>query len=290
MDLVYNPTAGSFHEGRLAALIEAFRLHNIDARPVATAIGSVALSANADCVCVHGGDGTLRDTVQALRARASSVPLCIAPAGTINLVARELGYAKDPTKLAGQIRAAWDRGPQSWTRSPLYRLGDTPIVSCMSVGPDSAAVAGIKPALKRRIGRYAYVVSAMRQMYRWQRQPMALTGELADGTPFACEAEMMILSRGALYAGPFRLSPAAGLRSDSVELITIRRSTRFSAMAFSAAAAVRLPVGKLGLCEIRSVRRISFEETVIPLQIDGDIMPYGTGSIAPSGLNLTYCI
>ena len=97
------------------------------------------LSGSADLVCVHGGDGTLRDTVQALGTRAGKMPLCIAPAGKINLDARELGYRSDPGQLAGQIMAAWERGPDSWVRAPLYTLGDLPVVSCLSIGPDSHA-------------------------------------------------------------------------------------------------------------------------------------------------------
>ena len=128
LDLVYNPAAGSFRPRRLDALVRAFERRGAAVTALATTREGVRLSGAADLVCVHGGDGTLRDTVQALGSRAGDAPLCIAPAGTINLVARELGYARDPERLAAQVCAAWERGPESWTRAPLYTLGDMPVV------------------------------------------------------------------------------------------------------------------------------------------------------------------
>lgn len=290
IDLVYNPVAGSFRESTLVRLVEAFHAYGMDATPLPSRHDGVQLSSGADLICVHGGDGTLRDTVQALGDRAGQIPLAIAPAGTINLVARELGYQRDPLRLAAQLAAAWERGPQTWTRSPLYRLGSMPIVSCLSIGPDSHAVATVSGTLKKRIGRYAYVAAMMRLMRRWPRDPLSIRGELADGTPFACDAEAAIVSHGALYGGPFRLSARAALAADSVELVTVARSTRRGAAALTGAAMLHLPVDTLGLAEIRSCRRIEFDRCVSPVQVDGDHIPECAYAIGPSGLALTYCV
>ncbi len=290
MDLVYNPYAGSFRERRLERLVEAFAAYGIEVRPMATTADGAQLSGEAELICVNGGDGTLRDTVQALGDDAGRVPLCIARAGTINLVARELGYPENPDKLARRIASAWERGPESRVRSPLYRLGEMPIVSCLSIGPDSHAVARVSGALKKRIGRYAYVVAIMRQMREWPRNAMHIRGELSDGTPFEVEAEAAIVSHGALYAGPFRLSPRAALEADSVELITLRRSTRIGTLALSGAAMLRLPIERLGIAEIRTCRRVEFDRCVTPVQVDGDHMPECAYAIAPSGLALSYVV
>lgn len=290
IDLVYNPVAGNFSEARLAGLIRAFAARGLNARALPTRHDGAQLSGAADLICVHGGDGTLRDTVQALGQDAGTVPLAIAPSGTINLVARELGYARGAEQLAEQIAAAWARGPERWVRSPLYRLGATPIVSCLSIGPDSHAVASVSGQLKKRIGRFAYVVSMMRLMRRWPRTPLSISGELLDGTAFSCTAEAAIVSHGALYGGPFRLSGAAALAADSVELITIDRSTRRGAAALTGAAMLHLPVDKLGLAQIRSCRRIEFDQCVSPVQVDGDHIPECAYAIGPSGQTLQYCV
>lgn len=290
MDLVYNPAAGSFREDRLNRLIGALSAQGFAVQPMASTAHGVRLTGSADLICVNGGDGTLRDTVQAMGPAAGSVPLCLAPAGTINLVARELGYVKSPVALAKQIADGWHRGAEGWVRSPLYTLGDIPIVSCLSIGPDSHAVAGVSAGLKKRIGRYAYAVAMMRQLRKWPKATMPIRGELVDGTPFETQAEAAIVSHGALYGGPFRLSRAAALQANSVELITLSHSTRARTAALMTAAMLSLPVDRLRHVEIRTCRRIEFEECVSPVQVDGDHMADCAYAIGPSGLTLQYCI
>lgn len=290
VDLVYNPVAGSFRQVRLDALIAAFTARGATVTALPTTRDGAQLSGSADLVCVHGGDGTLRDTVQALGARAGEVPLCIAPAGTINLVARELGYRRDPAGLAEQVCSAWAHGPERWVRAPLYRLGDLPVVSCLSIGPDSHAVARVSGALKRRIGRLAYAVAMLRVLRDWPRETMAIAGELADGTPFECEAAAVIVSHGALFAGPFRLSPNAALAADSVELIVLSRPSRRGVGLFTAAAFAGWPLDRLGLATFRSVRRVTFDRRVSPVQVDGDHMPDPADTIEPAGMSLTYVV
>lgn len=290
LDIVYNRVAGSFRPARLAALVRAFESRGCQVRAIATHPDGVSLPPDSDLICVYGGDGTLRDTVQALGARAGDVPLCIAPAGTINLVARELGYPRDPAALAKKVCAAWARGPEHWVRAPLYRLGELPVVSCLSIGPDSHAVAHVSGALKQRIGRLAYVAAMLRVMRSWPRETMTVSGELADGTPFRCEAGAVIVSHGALFAGPFRLSPNAALAADSVELIVLDRPSRRGVLAFTAAAFAGWPLDRLGLATFRSARRVVFDRCVSPVQVDGDHIAASAYTIEPSGMALSYVI
>lgn len=290
LDLVYNPAAGTFRRSRLEALVAAFEQRGVEVTALATTPERARLSDFADLVCVHGGDGTLRDTVQALGNRAGEVPLCIAPSGTINLVAREIGYAREPRRFVEQVLAAWRRGPDGWLRAPLYKLGNLPVVSCLSIGPDSHAVARVSGALKRRIGRAAYAVALLQVMRRWPRETMTVTGELTDGTSFTCEAGAVIVSHGALFAGPFRLSPKAALAADSVELIVLNRHSRRWVMAFTAAALAGAPLDRLGLATFRSVHRIRFDRCVAPVQVDGDHISDSAFTVEPSGLTLGYVV
>ncbi|MBX7532204.1 hypothetical protein K3165_04620 [Qipengyuania sp. 1XM1-15A] len=290
VDLVYNPVSGSFSQAHLDALVAALGEQGFAVTPMPTTAEGAQLSGTAELVCVHGGDGTLRDTVQAMGAAAGKVPLAVAPSGTINLVARELGYARNPAAFAKQVADGWAKGSDGWVRAPLYRLGEMPIVSCLSIGPDSHAVARVSGKLKKRIGRYAYVVAMVQQMREWPRNAMTVRGELADGEPFECEAEAVIVSGAALYAGPFQLSPEAALGADAVELITLERSTRLSTMLLSLAVMLRLPLDRFAKAQIRSCRRIEFDRCVTPVQVDGDHMPDCAYAIAPSGMTLRYVV
>ncbi len=290
LDLVYNPVSGSFRKRRLEAIAKALEDEGFQVRLLPTEAEGVRLPQDADCVCVHGGDGTLRDVVQALGSRASDVPLCIAPSGTINLVATELGYARKAAVFARELKEAWERGPETWVSAPLYKLGDMPIVACVSIGPDSHAVARVSDALKKRIGRYAYVVALLDQMRDWPRDTMTVRGELDNGSRFECEAQAAIASHGAFFAGPFRLSRRAALHADSVELVTVARSTRIGTVLLSLFAILGLPVGKLSGVEVRSVKRVEFDRCVTPVQVDGDHIPDCAYAIAPSGMTLRYVV
>ena len=290
LDLAYNPVSGSFSQTHLAQLVAALENRGFAVTPMPTTAEGARVSGTADLICVHGGDGTLRDVVRAMGDAASETPLCVAPSGTINLVARELGYSRKPDDFAAELAAAWARGADSWVKAPLYRLGEMPIVSCLSIGPDSHAVARVSGKMKKRIGRYAYVVAMMQQMREWPRAPMLVRGTTVGGEEFSDEAEAVIVSNAALYAGPFRLSPEAALHADSVELITVREGTRLRIMALSLAAMLGLPVRRFARAEVRSCRRIEFDRCVTPVQVDGDHMPDCAYAIAPSGLSLRYVV
>lgn len=290
LDLVFNPVSGSFSQSICDKLQAALEQAGFEVCALPTTADGAVLSGAADVICVHGGDGTLRDTVQALGADAGRVPLAIAPSGTINLVARELSYPRDPQAFAKRLAGAWARGPESWVEAPLYRLGDMPIVSCLSIGPDSHAVARVSGALKKRIGRYAYVAAMMQQLREWPRAPMHIRGTTTKGEQFEDEAEAVIVSNAALYAGPFRLSPEAALHADSVELITVGEGTRLRIMALSLAAMLGLPVERFAKARVRSCHRIEFDRCVTPVQVDGDHMPDCAYAIGPSGMTLRYVV
>lgn len=286
--LIYNPAAGSFRAARLDALLRAMQGAGFAVEAVPTSASGAHIPSGAQLVCVHGGDGTVRDCVQALGERIATTPICVAPSGTINLIARELGYPTNPARFAWMIAKAAERGSEGWMRSPLYSFSGIPIVACLSVGPDSAAVAALDPALKMRIGRYAYLAAGAGLWRNWPRGSISLTGELADGSPFEQQAGALFVSRAGLYAGPFRLSPRAGLASDALELVTMRQAGRRRTVAFGSAVALRLPTDRLKLAETRTVRRLSIEDSPVPIQIDGDRIDLQSGIVEPTGLSVTY--
>lgn len=290
LDLLYNPAAGTFRPTDLDVLVGAFERRGCDVQVLATRPGGMTLSGTADLVCVMGGDGALRQVIAAMGEDAGRVPICIAPAGTINLVARELGYPRNRDRFARQVMEAWQEGPERWVKSPLYRFAGSPLAACLSVGPDSAAVSSLDPELKKRIGRYAYGAAAFGLLRDWPRRSMLVSGELADGTAFECEAEGVFVARGRYYAGPFRLSPRAELTSHTIELVTLKRASRRASMAFGSALAARLPLDRIGLAEIRSVRRVVLGDCGLPVQVDGDSVPERSGSVERSDLVLRYCV
>ena len=109
LELVYNPASGSFSQKRMDALVAALIQHGFAPRLALTTADGVSIPEDAELVCVHGGDGTVRLAVEALGERVDEVALAVCPAGTINLVARELGYSHEPEAFAAQLAEAWAR-------------------------------------------------------------------------------------------------------------------------------------------------------------------------------------
>jgi len=140
----------------------------------------------ADLVIVCGGDGTVREVCAELAG--TGIPVGIIPAGTGNLLARNLGIplyirAAIDIALTGQDRAidmvkvtgdaAGDRddepdGPPEAEGEPDGDLTAPGIESHFMVmagmGFDAAIMEGVNEDIKRKVGWLAYVISALKSL------------------------------------------------------------------------------------------------------------------------------
>lgn len=290
LDLVYNPASGNFRPQRLYALARELEAAGFAVRQTATTTEGVAIAQDAELVCIHGGDGAVRMVAQALGERIGSVPLCISPAGTINLLARELGYASDPRRFAQSLAMAWRKGREHWLSSPVLWWGQTPVLACLSIGPDSVAVAGVSTQLKARLGRFAYLVAAIKHLWRWPRGGFLVRATLVDGSEIVETAEAALIARGRYYAGPFCLSPRARLGSESVELLLLEQAGRRNTMLFALAVMLGICPQRAGLARIYSVSEVRFTDCNLPVQVDGDALGVGPLTVSMSGLTASFCI
>jgi len=271
--VVFNPASGQFRRKRLDALAAALAGQGFDPVLLPSRLEGMMIPAEARLVCVFGGDGTLRLVVQALGDRVRDVALCVCPVGTINLVARELGYSIHPGQFAERLAAAWARGAGTWVQSPLVDAGITPVISCLSIGPDSLAVAGVSGRFKARIGRLAYLVAGARLLWRWPRTPLHIQAETADGRIVELMAEALFVARGRYYAGPFRLSRDACITSTGFELVTLSSASRWRSAVFMLVLMAGLRPERFGLANVLGVRALSIDPGAMPVQVDGDAVP-----------------
>src|SRR6187402_82445 len=154
IQLFVNAKAGSSSRGQVAALQR--ELEAAGARVILTPTGGDALrvAESATHICAVGGDGTLRHVTAALWASGKPRPMSIFPTGTVNLLAREYGYRRDPIGFATRILR--NAAPHF---QRVARIGETLMFTCASVGPDADAVARVSRRLKRALGRAAYGVA-----------------------------------------------------------------------------------------------------------------------------------
>ncbi|MEX0427835.1 YegS/Rv2252/BmrU family lipid kinase [Nocardioides sp. DS6] len=126
-----------------------------------TGMARAAQAEGAELVLVCGGDGTVREVCAALAG--SGIPVGIVPAGTGNLLARNLSVplyirAAIDVALTGQDRAV-DLVEVSGDNMP-----DTHFMVMAGMGFDAAIMGNVNEDIKKRIGWLAYVLSALKSL------------------------------------------------------------------------------------------------------------------------------
>jgi YegS/Rv2252/BmrU family lipid kinase len=116
-----------------------------------------ALADGFDMFVAVGGDGTVSGVVEGLDGSPS--PIAIVPAGTGNLVARELGIPLDPVEAAALVF-----GPHTTRTIDAMCVNGSVFVLNIGVGISSATVRDTNNQSKRRFGRAAYVGTGIREM------------------------------------------------------------------------------------------------------------------------------
>ena len=271
MLLIFNPAAGARRRRRfervVGALAEAgmrFSVADTTAAGDAERLAREAAASGTGIVVAAGGDGTIAEVANGIAGTATA--LGVIPTGTANVFAHDLGLPFAPAAIA----AALGRGR---TRSVLpgrARFGDGRerlFIQMLGVGFDAAIVAALDAALKRRIGRGAYVVETLRQLSAWSFPRLAIT---CNGV--AMEAAQVIATKGRYYGGRFMLAPAA--RHDAACLVAclFARGGPWAA----ALAGLALPLGLLPRLPGFSAEPVSTLAVQgpagLPVQADGDLV------------------
>lgn len=260
--LIFNRHAARVNERRIEALAAAFAtaghsVERIDSYDPAMP-EKACLS---DCICIAGGDGTVRDVMARLADMPSNVRIAVYPLGTINLIAREAGYETDCDRFVARATSA-----DASSLFHMVRMNDGLVLVCASVGPDSAAVAGVTADMKRRFRRFAYLLSALNLLYRWPRDRIEVS---VDGENHACEAAYVL--NGKYYAGPWSLDARASLRDASIQILLLPKARRRDYLRLIAATIIHPAFGDRRWQRLTGSTVDIRSSQALPVQADGDI-------------------
>lgn len=269
--VVSNPHSGNYSKRKIVQLGRALSRtgHDVSFHDSLT-FGSENEAEECDLVCISGGDGTVRTVINNAGASFVRTTYCIHPVGTINLAAREARYAADPQCFVSDISS------RKSTKS-LYagRLSDQIFLTCASIGPDSRVVARVSVALKKRIGRLAYLVAFLGLLLSWPRQIIDI---VVDGA--AMQVEGVFVFKGRFFAGPWTLDPLADASQDSFRLLILDRARRRDylrlvgyAMFGAVFADPKWRRMSARTIEVRGPGNI-------PIQADGDILAHSPATIS----------
>ena len=187
------------------------------------AMAKQAVTEGVDLVLVAGGDGTVR-VVCAQLAR-TAIPVAVLPAGTGNLLARNLGIPLDLDEALYRLLDGRDR------RIDLVAVQgdelDTELFAVMAgLGFDAAIIDDAPPELKRRLGWPAYLVSAVKNI---NHPVVKVTITMDDEEPVQRRAKTVVIGNVGHLQANIPLLPDAEPDDGALDVVVFapRRITQW---------------------------------------------------------------
>lgn len=183
-----------------------------------------ALAEGVDVVIAAGGDGTVRYVGEALCN--TGVPLAIVPAGTGNLLARNMGLDVSPSRLDELVTIAFDgvetaidTGVIDVTRPDGESERHVFLVMC-GIGLDAKMIAHTDPELKRRVGWLAYVGAIGRVLV--DREVLRVRYRLDDRAPRTSRVHTVLIGNCGQLPGNIALLPEAEIDDGVLDVVALR--------------------------------------------------------------------
>ncbi len=263
-----NPSAGPLRRTRLWRVLDLLaasgvriELHETRHRGHGTEIARAAAAAGAPTIVAAGGDGTIAEVAQGLLG--SPCRLGVIPLGTANVLAHEFSLPFAPRAVAAAL--GFGRTRPLWAGLARSEAGERVFVQMIGAGFDAEVVHRVSPALKRRLGRGAYVLGALRELPRYRFRPIRLR---LDGEEI--ETGSVVVCKGRLYGGPYRLAAAADPSRPGFSVALFDHAGPWATLLCGAA----LPLDLLDRTPFLRVRRAMRVEILgpapTPAQSDGD--------------------
>lgn len=221
--VVINPAAGQ-DEPILNTLNRVFKEAEIDwdisltkqagdARQQA----QTAAQSGVDIVAVYGGDGTVAEVASGLLG--TSIPLAILPGGTANVLSVELGI---PATLALACQLICD--PKATIRKmDMGQVNDHYFMLRVGIGFEAAMVENADRGLKDKYGVFAYLWSAMQNLYKPEVARYQLT---IDGKQIETEGvNCMIANSGNMGQAGLNFLPSINVSDGLLDIIVVQEAS-----------------------------------------------------------------
>lgn len=282
--LIVNPFARNGH--RLADLEQAenilrehgWTLHRVHTeRPdEVRAKAQAAVEAGYNLVIVAGGDGSIGQAADVLAG--TQVALGIIPAGTGNILARDLGLPiPAPWYPHAFVEAARLLLTATWWRVDVgHARGQGQqrrFLNWCGAGLDALVTLRVEPhpEEKRRWGVAAYVMPAIQELLHYHPVEWHIT---VDGRTFKGVYYLVVTHNSQLYAGIFRLAAHARMDDGRLDVAMIAAHTPQELVSALSRATLwgEPPSEHVHLCQAQQVRVEA--DPPQPVHLDGDPLMY----------------
>jgi len=228
-----------------------------------------AAVSGADVVIAIGGDGTIRAVCEELAG--TGIPVGIVPAGTGNLLARNLS-------IPLYLRAAVDVGLNGQDRAiDMVRVSgdemdDATFLVMAGMGFDAAIMEGVNEDFKAKVGWLAYVWSALKALMF----PAIRVEVSVDGGEFTKHrARTVVIGNvGHLQAG-MPLIPDAAIDDGQIDVVLLYPRRFLSWVPLAARVLTRNPRTDSTITRMRGREVVVRTPAAAPRQLDGDLIEPG---------------
>lgn len=273
--ILYNPAAGGGLQHAVLRVGEAadqLRRHVAEVALFPTepdrradVLAREAVDAGFDLIAPCGGDGTINEVLQGVAG--SDAVLLPLPAGTANVFAWETGLPVHPVKAAaalpGLVPCEVELGVVEFPKEGRRRFF---LLMC-GAGVDANAVYQLNVDLKKRVGIFAYFVSAFRQLFR---RIESLSLQVGDER---ISSSLAVVSKSRLYGGRLVLTPHAHLLERDFDVVCFRSTSPLSYTGYLAGVLTRT-LERFDGVKWRQARRVELLPSQSPhvyLQVDGEL-------------------
>jgi diacylglycerol kinase (ATP) len=223
----------------------------------------IEYASEVDAVVAAGGDGTMNGVADGILQ--TGLPLGILPMGTANDLARTLHIPVDLNAAAAIIAAGRQR------RIDLGEVNEHAFFNVASIGLSAELAGGLTPERKKRFGRFAYALTALRVLLK--ARPFSATIVTKNGEQRVKTLQIAV-GNGKYYGGGMAVEADACIADGHLDLYSLefRRVWKLALLAKSFRA------GSHGLWqEVRTEKCVAFEVRTRkprPVNTDGDLVTF----------------
>ena len=215
----------------------------------------------ADCVVAVGGDGSVNEVANGLGE--SDTLLAILPAGTANVVARELRIPSDPAALAALIAARQVR----WMDVGVH--GDRRFLLGAGAGLDAAVAERVARQRGKRSSLSKWVWPSIATVRTYTFPEFRV---IVDGHVLTDRAQYAIVGNCRYSAGIFPATPEARIDDGLLDVCVLQNLglLRLLGLLSSARRGTHIHRKDVVYRQGRSVELRPLSDERVPLQVDGD--------------------
>jgi diacylglycerol kinase (ATP) len=218
-------------------------------------------------VIIAGGDGTIRAMIDLLVQKNCPAYISVFPAGTVNLIAKELMLSLEPEK--------WVRHILKGLVQPVYlgRANGAIFLTVAGVGFDSLVVDNVSLLQKKLLSKFAYLLTGGETMSKellishWRYN---FTVRL-EGDPKVYNAASVIVGKSRYYAGRYSLFSDAALHVPFLHVAMFTGHKRADFLKYATLIAMEALTSDKSII-IKKAKKVTItcNEDEFPVELDGD--------------------